>query len=117
MWIFFHRKGASSPEISSWTRFSSSSSFLSSQRDYLWHELTKTSLQPEKKGKKAQGVASTKEIRFEMGFSCLVCVGVFTLQSGNKTGRKREKKEDANKPEPGVFVSECVSADVNRVPL
>lgn len=96
--------------------------FLSSVQDYLWHELTKTtSSQPEE----AQGVASTstsnKKIKkFKAGFSCLLCVGVFTLQSGSKMRRRRERgerEEDANKPEPGVFVSERVSADVNSVPL
>lgn len=69
--------------------------FLSSVQDYLWHELTKTtSSQPEE----AQGVASTstsnKKIKkFKAGFSCLLCVGVFTLQSGSKMRRRRERGE------------------------
>lgn len=100
---------------------------LSNQRDYLWHRLTKASPQ----AKKAQGVALRGKIlkrktRFKAGFGCLLCVGVFILRSGGKRGRERdaggkmrvkEKRGDAHKAKPGVFVSECVSADVNRVPL
>lgn len=44
-----------------------------------------------------------------MGFSCRLC---------SPAARRGEREwEDAQKPEPGVFVSECVSADVNSVPL
>lgn len=38
-------------------------------------------------------------------------------QDEEKERERREREEDANKPEPGVFVSERVSADVNSVPL
>lgn len=40
----------------------------------------------------------------------------FTFQPGGKMESER-KGEDAQKPEPGVFVSECATADVNSVPL
>lgn len=52
--------------------------------------------------------------------SAAFCAWVCLLSSlAARWGGKgeREKEEDANKPEPGVFVSECVSADVNSVPL
>jgi len=42
---------------------------------------------------------------------------VWRQDRGREGGGREREREDANKPEPGVFVSERVSTDVNSVPL